>query len=85
MKFKSLQIEFDGPVAVVTLSRPERRNAIDEATVEEIGRFFESPPKEAKVAVLKGSGQHFCSGLDLEEHARLQRTPVQFMRMCQRW
>jgi (methylthio)acryloyl-CoA hydratase len=85
MNFKSLQIEMSGPVAIVTLSRPERRNAIDESTVEEIGRFFECPPQEARVAVLKGVGQHFCAGLDLEEHARLQRTPVQFMRMCQRW
>lgn len=85
MNFRSLQIEMAGPVAIVTLSRPERRNAIDESTVEEIGRFFESPPQDARVAVLRGDGQHFCAGLDLEEHARLRRTPVQFMRMCQRW
>ncbi len=74
-----------GPIAVVTLSRPERRNAIDETTVEEIGRFFEKPPAGTKVIVLTGEGPHFCAGLDLEEHARLQRTPVEFMRMCQRW
>ncbi len=37
-----------GAVALVTLSRPERRNAIDEATVEAIGAFFQKPPKEAK-------------------------------------
>ncbi len=85
MDFRSLQIEMAGPIAIVTLSRPERRNAIDESTVEEIGRFFERPPQEARVAVLRAAGKHFCAGLDLEEHARLQRTPVQFMRMCQRW
>jgi enoyl-CoA hydratase/carnithine racemase len=85
MHFKSIQIEMVGPVVVVTLTRPERRNAIDETTIEDIGRFFEAPPQEARVAILKGAGQHFCAGLDLEEHARLQRTPVQFMRMCQRW
>jgi (methylthio)acryloyl-CoA hydratase len=85
MNFRSLQVEMAGAVAIVTLSRPERRNAIDESTVEEIGLLFQSPPSEARVAVLRGDGQHFCAGLDLEEHARLQRTPVQFMRMCQRW
>jgi len=37
------------------------------------------------VVVLASEGQHFCSGLDLEEHARLARTPAQFMRMCQKW
>jgi enoyl-CoA hydratase/carnithine racemase len=78
-------MDMDGPVAVVTLRRPNRRNAIDEATVEEIGQFFQNPPKEAKIAVMRGEGEHFCAGLDLEEHARLRRTPVQFMQMCQRW
>jgi enoyl-CoA hydratase/carnithine racemase len=81
----ALQVEMRGAVALVTVSRPERRNAIDEATVEAIGAFFQKPPKEAKVAVLTGAGPHFCAGLDLEEHARLKRTPVEFMRMCQRW
>ena len=85
MKRESLQIDMDGPVTIVTLTRPSRRNAIDEATVEAIGRFFEAPPKETKIVVLRGDGDHFCAGLDLEEHARLERTPVQFMRMCQRW
>lgn len=85
MDYKSLQIDVDGPVVIVTLSRSSQRNAIDEATVEEIGHFFQNPPKEAKTVVLRGEGQHFCAGLDLEEHARLRRTPVQFMRMCQRW
>ncbi|TDR94738.1 crotonase/enoyl-CoA hydratase family protein [Enterovirga rhinocerotis] len=85
MDLKSLRVEMRGPIAVVTLSRPDRRNAIDEATVEEIGRFFEKPPEGTKVIVLTGEGPHFCAGLDLEEHARLGRTPVEFMRMCQRW
>jgi hypothetical protein len=44
MNFRSLQVEMAGAVAIVTLSRPERRNAIDESTVEEIGRLFQSPP-----------------------------------------
>lgn len=85
MGARSLQISMDGPVLVVTLSRTSRRNAVDEATVEDIGRLFQSPPSGAKVAVLRGDGEHFCAGLDLEEHARLRRTPIQFMRMCQRW
>ena len=85
MVHKNLGVEMHGPVAVVTVSRLERRNAIDEDTVVGIGRFFERPPPEAKAIVLTGAGDHFCAGLDLEEHARLQRTPVEFMRMCQKW
>jgi enoyl-CoA hydratase/carnithine racemase len=82
---KNLIVEMHGPVAVVTVNRPERRNSIDEDTVVGIGRLFETPPKGTKVFVLTGSGSHFCAGLDLEEHARLKRTPAEFMRMCQKW
>ncbi|MFG1396465.1 crotonase/enoyl-CoA hydratase family protein [Roseixanthobacter pseudopolyaromaticivorans] len=81
----ALHIELKGDIALLTLSRPERRNAIDEATVMEIGRFFADPPPGTKVVVLTSAGPHFCAGLDLEEHARLARTPAQFMRMCQKW
>jgi len=82
---KKFTVEMRGPIAIVTLTKEARRNAIDEEMVVEIGRFFESPPKDAKVIVLTGQGAHFCAGLDLEEHARLKRTPAEFMRMCQRW
>ena len=83
--FRSLKLEMRDAVAILTLARPERRNAIDEDTVMEIGRFFADPPAEARVVVLNSEGDHFCAGLDLEEHARLRRTPAQFMRMCQKW
>lgn len=82
---KNLIVEMHGSVAVVTVNRPERRNSIDEDTVVGIGRLFETPPKGTKVFVLTGTGDHFCAGLDLEEHARLKRTPAEFMRMCQKW
>lgn len=82
---KNLKVEQQGPVTIVTVMRPERRNAIDEDTVVGIGRLFETPPKATKVFVLTGAGDHFCAGLDLEEHSRLKRTPSEFMRMCQKW
>jgi enoyl-CoA hydratase/carnithine racemase len=82
---KNLVVDMRGPIAVVTVSIEEKRNAIDEDTVVGIGRFFESPPKGTKVIVLTGAGAHFCAGLDLEEHSRLKRTPAEFMRMCQKW
>ena len=66
-------------------NRPGRRNSIDEGPALGIGRLFESPPRGTKVFVLTGTGDHFCAGLDLEEHARLKRTPAEFMRMCQKW
>lgn len=85
MTHKNITVEMQGPIAVVTLVKEDRRNAIHEDMVVEIGRFFENPPEETRVVVLTGAGDHFCAGLDLEEHARLMRTPAQFMRMCQKW
>jgi (methylthio)acryloyl-CoA hydratase len=37
--------------------------------LEQIEAFFAAPPKDVRVAILTGAGGHFCSGLDLSEHA----------------
>jgi len=54
-------------VVTVILSRPERRNAVDRTTAEELAaafRAFDADP-EARVAVLFGEGGNFCAGADL--------------------
>ncbi len=63
-----LKIEIDGEIAVLTMNRPQKRNAMCDALLEEIDRFFRSPPRSVKTAVLTGTEGHFCSGLDLSEH-----------------
>lgn len=63
-----LLIRTEGPVAVLTMNRPEKRNAMSDALLREIGAFFEAPPDGVKVAVITGEGGHFCAGLDLSEH-----------------
>ena len=62
---RSLAVTLDGQVAVVRLSRPAKRNALDDATVRAIGRFFADPPAVVRAAVIHGEGEHFCAGLDL--------------------
>lgn len=64
---KSLKVEQHGPVAVVTLARPEKRNALNDTTVLGLGAFFETPPKGVKAAVINATGEHFSAGLDLSE------------------
>ena len=55
-----------GPVTVLTIDRPERRNAVDLATVEALGDALEAAvDARARVAVLTGAGGHFCAGADL--------------------
>ncbi|WP_017624862.1 crotonase/enoyl-CoA hydratase family protein [Nocardiopsis chromatogenes] len=63
----SLEVERRGAVAVLRLCRAAKRNALDDATVTGIGRFFAEPPAWARAAVLDAEGGHFCAGLDLSE------------------
>jgi (methylthio)acryloyl-CoA hydratase len=63
-----LKIEARGEIAVLTMNRPDKRNAMCDALLQAIDAFFVAPPPEVKAVVLTGSGGHFCSGLDLSEH-----------------
>lgn len=56
-----------GPVAVIRLCRPAKRNALNDALILAIRDVFQNLPAEARVAVIHGEGEHFCAGLDLSE------------------
>jgi len=65
----ALIVEDRGAVRVVTLNRPERRNALDPATMAELGQAFVSGAHDEsiRVVILTGTGdQAFCSGMDLK-------------------
>jgi enoyl-CoA hydratase/carnithine racemase len=61
----SLRAERRGSVAVLRLSRPQKRNALDDETVLGIENFFATLPDDVKAVALHGEGEHFCAGLDL--------------------
>jgi enoyl-CoA hydratase/carnithine racemase len=64
--------EMRGAVAIVTINRPESRNAINRAVREGIFAAFErfEADPEAQVAILTGAGDRaFCAGMDLKEAA----------------
>jgi len=63
----SLVFERRDDVAVLTLNRVEKRNALDDDTVLALGAFFAAPPEWTKVAILAAAGPHFSAGLDLSE------------------
>jgi enoyl-CoA hydratase/carnithine racemase len=63
----SLRLERRDLVAVLTVSRPDKRNALNDETIVALGEFFASPPLWAKVVVLDADGDHFSAGLDLSE------------------
>jgi len=61
-------VEKKGPVTVVTINRPELRNAVDRPTAEALARAFRDfeADEEARAAVLTGTGGFFCAGADLK-------------------
>ena len=63
----SLEAERDGPLALLRLARPQKRNALDDATVLGIETFFTELPEDIKAVVISGEGEHFSAGLDLGE------------------
>ena len=67
MKFKSLQFKRRGAIGVLLLNRPEKRNALGDAMVEEIDACLAAVPEDVRALVLHGAGKHFCAGLDLAE------------------
>ena len=63
-----VRVERDGPVTVVTIDRPERRNAVDRATADALAAAFREADRDpgTSVAVLTGAGGAFCAGADLK-------------------
>jgi len=57
---------FDDALTIVTLDRPERRNALDHATLAELTTVLEGAvDRPTRALVLTGAGGHFCAGADL--------------------
>jgi enoyl-CoA hydratase len=71
----SLLIERDGPVTIVSINRPARRNAVDGATAAALFEAFRAFDADggASVAVLTGAGDCFCAGADLKDFAEGDR------------
>jgi len=64
----TVQWETDGPVAIVTIDRPEVRNAVDGPTAAALATAFRrfDADESLAVAVLTGAGGTFCAGADLK-------------------
>lgn len=63
-----LKISVEGTIATLTMNRPDKRNAMCEALLDDLDAFFSNPPKQVRVVILTGTAGHYCSGLDLSEH-----------------
>ena len=68
----------DGSVARVTLNRPEKRNALNEALVSNIKSALHQASTEdaVRVVIITGAGQDFCSGADLESLQKISEASI---------
>ena len=69
MSFETIRYATSGPVATITLARPERLNTIVPPMPDEVEAAVERATRDAdvKVVVLRGAGRAFCAGYDFGE------------------
>src|SRR5262249_16549305 len=75
-RFTTITVERLGPIARLTLARPERANALNQAMLGEIGAALDALERDADVRALivTGAGAAFSSGFDLKE--QMERRPT---------
>lgn len=66
---ETLRFERQGSIGLLTLSRPERLNAINPPMLRELRQFFDDRHRDyaCRVIVVTGAGRGFCAGLDLKD------------------
>jgi methylglutaconyl-CoA hydratase len=76
MPYNTLTLAYEDRVALITLNRPEKRNAVSfELLAELMSALDEVEHLRAQVLIITGAGKAFCAGLDLDElKALLGRT-----------
>ncbi|MEE2959827.1 MAG: crotonase/enoyl-CoA hydratase family protein [Myxococcota bacterium] len=68
MEFQNIKIEKNQEIAIATLDRPEKANALSQNLWNEIGelaRWVDRQP-DIRVVLLEGAGKHFCAGIDYQ-------------------
>jgi enoyl-CoA hydratase len=79
MDFTTIGYEIEGPLAWITLNRPAKLNAISRTMLSEINRAMDLAQEDDQVRVIlvKGEGQAFSAGFDLEPSGETDRTPAE--------
>lgn len=83
--YEAIRIEKEDGIAVLTLNRPERLNAVNSAMHSELTTVFNDVQADAdvRVAVLTGAGRGFCSGGDFGSDRALRPPPKTGLTMMQ--
>lgn len=76
---ETVLVRREGAILIVTIHRPQARNAIDRATSEAIARAMDELDGDASLSlgILTGAGAHFCAGMDLKAFLRGERVELE--------
>jgi methylglutaconyl-CoA hydratase len=70
--FKTIQYTESGGITTITLSRPEKRNAISYELIDDLlAALKEAEQSKTEVLILTGAGRAFCAGMDLDNLKQL--------------
>ncbi len=83
MAVQLVAYHLEGPIALIGLNRPAKRNALSDAMVDELRAAVLRAGGEAKVGIIFGHGDHFSAGLDLAEH--IERSPIDGIHHSRKW
>jgi enoyl-CoA hydratase len=66
--YENVLVDFDGPVATITMNRPEKLNALSPGLQDDLQQALRdlSPGDDVRVVRLRGAGRAFCPGYDLD-------------------
>ncbi len=67
-KSSAVTREIKDRIAIVTLNRPDKRNALSHHIFDGLRAALSDLPSAVRAVILAGNGEHFCAGLDLSEH-----------------
>lgn len=79
MQFETLLLDTTEHLSIITLNRPEKRNAITTQMIADLQSALDAIEKtNARVVIITGTGKAFCAGIDLELlQAIAQQTPAE--------
>lgn len=78
-----LDVAREGPVLRLTLNRPAKRNALNDALASQLEEILGDLDENVRAILLDAKGPHFCAGLDLGE--QINRGPVEVHHTSRRW
>ncbi len=78
MSFETIEVDRNGPIANLTLNRPDKLNAINKTMLEELDAALDQIEQDEEIlcVVLNGNGRAFCAGFDLKAGIEANRQGV---------